>query len=124
MTEQEDEEVIFEDEDVEWETASGDADLNFVSVEETEEGTEFIGRYQGINTDFQYPNHEIDGENAPVGDDKVYLISTSTVLGDENSEDGELDKIEKGTLVKLKYLGKEESEEGNTYNNWAVYTPK
>jgi len=118
MTE-DDNDVIFEDEDVEWETANGDADLNFVSVADTEEGTEFIGYYRGVNEDFQYPNHEIDGENAPVGDDKVYLISTSAVLDDE------LGDIEEGTLVKVRYLGKKEAEDsGNTYNNWAVYTAK
>lgn len=118
MTE-EDEDVIFGDEDVEWESANGDADLNFVSVAEIDEGTEFIGKYRGINDDFKYPNHEIDGENAPVGEDQVHLISTSAVLDDE------LGSIDEGTIVKVKYLGKEEGEEsGNVYNDWAVYTAK
>jgi len=119
-----DDDVIFDDED--WEPVnSGDYnDLRFVKpgADETEEnetsleaGDYIQGTFEGQTELGGVPNFKVVNDE----DEIDYMFSVQMVL------ESELDSVEGGDLVRVRFDGEKENEDGNrTYFDWTVLTPK
>jgi len=118
-----DEDVVFDDED--WEPVnSGDYNPSkFVKpgAEEVddgevalEEGDYIQGTYEGIVELGGVPNFKVANDDKEVD----YMFSTQMVLKSE------LEDVEEGDLIRVRYDGEKENEDGNrTYYDYTVLVP-